>query len=270
MSRVPSLQAQDQPVSTRGGAIYRGRQLFPNGIEGIKTEIPETDTDEPMADVPILGEEQDEVNRQQPDELDHAGIKAPLSPSGSRSPTLAPLHNEDGNLALVEDCVSYVREALTSQPPQPLTYFSNISVPAFPPTKSCILLRQAALEGLAQLASATPDTEIYTIARRPPVTPLGIGEHWWVGLTPAQVRAGPWADEEDVRQAEGELVKLEERKTLSRQRRNGRLSLELRVIDEGLRRQRAGLRMYGDDDVVDDEVSGEQVDSLESFEDVED
>ena len=63
MSRVPSLQAQDQPVSTRGGAIYRGRQLFPNGIEGIKTEIPETDTDEPMADVPILGEEQDEVNR---------------------------------------------------------------------------------------------------------------------------------------------------------------------------------------------------------------
>jgi hypothetical protein len=84
------------------------------------------------------------------------------------------------------------------------------------------------------------------------------------------VRAGPWADEEDVRQAEGELAKLEERKTLSRQRRNGRLSLELRVVKEGIRRQRAGLRMYGDKDVVEDEVSGEQVDSLEFLQDVED
>jgi hypothetical protein len=249
--------------------MYRGRQLIPNGTEGIKTEILGTDTDELMADVPVLGEDQDEVNTQQLTEPDHAFNEAPLLPSASHSPTLSPLHNEDGNLALVEDCVSYVREALTSQPPQPLTYFSNISVPAFPPSESCILLRRAVLKGFAQLASATSDTETYTIARRPPVAPLGIGEHWWVGLTPAQVRAGPWADEEDVRQAEGELAKLEQRKRLSRQRRNGRLSLELRVIKEGIRRQRAGLRMYGDEDVVQDEVSGEQVDSLEFLQDVE-
>lgn len=249
--------------------MYRGRQLFPNGIEGIKTEILETDTDEPMADAPVIGEDQDEVNKQRPDEPDHAFSEAPISPSASHSPTLSPLRNEDGNLALIEDCISYVREALTSQPPRPFTHFSNMLVSAFPPSESCILLRQAALEGLAQLAFATSDTETYTIARRPPVAPLGIGEHWWVGLTPAQVRAGPWADEEDVRQAEGELAKLEERKTLSRQRRNGRLSLELRVIEEGIRRQRAGLRMYGNEDVVEDEVSGEQVDSLEFLEDVE-
>lgn len=96
-----------------------------------------------------------------------------------------------------------------------------------------------------------------------------MSEHWWVDLTPAQVRAGPWADEEDVRQAKGELAKLEERKRLSKERKNGRLSLELRVIDEGLRRHRDGLRMYGNKDVVNDQVSGEQVDSLEFLEDVE-
>jgi hypothetical protein len=247
----------------------RGRQLLPNGIDGIKTEVVEADTDEPMADAPALGEDQDEVNRQQPDEPDHALSEAPLSPPASHSPTLSPLRNEDGNLALVEDCISYVREALTSQPPRPFTHFSNIPVSAFPTSESCILLRQAALEGLAQLAFATSDTETYTIARRPPVAPLDIGEHWWAGLTPAQVRAGPWADEEDVRQAEGELAKLEERKTLSRQRKNGRLSLELRVIEEGIRRQKAGLRMYGNADVVEHEVSGDQVDSLEFLEDVE-
>lgn len=247
----------------------RGRQLLPNGIEGIKTEVVEADTDEPMADAPALCEDQDEVNRQQLDEPDHAFSEAPLSPPASHSPTLSLLRNEDGNLALVEDCISYVREALTSQPPRPFTHFSNIPVSAFPTSESCILLRQAALEGLAQLAFVTSDTETYTIARRPPVAPLDIGEHWWAGLTPAQVRAGPWADEEDIRQAEAELAKLEERKTLSRQRRNGRLSLELRVIEEGIRRQRAGLRMYGNADVVEHEVSGEQVDSLEFLEDVE-
>ena len=247
----------------------RGRQLLPNGIEGIKTEVVEADTDEPMADAPALCEDQDEVNRQQLDEPDHAFSEAPLSPPASHSPTLSLLRNEDGNLALVEDCISYVREALTSQPPRPFTHSSNIPVSAFPTSESCILLRQAALEGLAQLAFATSDTETYTIARRPPVAPLDIGEHWWAGLTPAQVRAGPWADEEDVRQAEGELAKLEERKTLSRQRKNGRLSLELRVIEEGIRRQKAGLRMYGNADVVEHEVSGDQVDSLEFLEDVE-
>ena len=259
----------------------RGRQLFPNGTEGIKTEVLEADTHEPMADAPVIDEDQDEVKNKRPDEPDHAFSEAPISPTASHSPaashystashssTSSPLRNEDGNLALVEDCMSYVREALTSPPPRPFTHFSNIPVSAVPPSESCILLRQAALEGLAQLAFATSDTETYTIARRPPVAPLGIGEHWWVGLTPAQVRAGPWADEEDVRQAEGELAKLEERKTLSRQRRNGRLSLELRVIEEGIRRQRAGLRMYGNEDVVEDEVSGEQVDSLEFLEDVE-
>lgn len=270
MSRVPPLETTRQPVSTPGSAMYRERKLFPNGIEGFKSEVPETDTDEPMADVPVLGEDQDEINRQQPNEPDHAFSETPLSPSTSHSPNLSPVRDDDGNLALVEECISYVREALASQPPHPLTHSINIPVSAFPSSESCILLRQAVLEGLAQLASATSNTETYTIACRPPVAPLGIGEHWWVGLTPAQVRAGPWADKDDIRQAEGELAKLEERKRLSRQRRNGRLSLELRVIDEGLRRQREGLRMYGDEDVVDDEVSGEQVDSLEFLDKVED
>lgn len=229
----------------------------------------ETATDESMAKAPVLGEDQDEVHIHKHDEPCHGVNETSLSPSASHSPTLSPLRNDEGNLALVEDCISYAREALSSQPPRPLVYFSNIPVSAFPPSESCILLRWATLEGLAQLASATSDTEIYTIARRPPVAPVGMGEHWWVNLTPAQVRAGPWADEEDVRQAEGELAKLEERKRLSKERKNGRLSLELRVIDEGLRRQRDGLRMYGNKDVVNDEVSGEQVDSLEFLGDVE-
>ena len=62
---------------------------------------------------------------------------------------------------------------------------------------------------------------------------LGIQDpQWWVGRSVAELKAGPWADELEVRRVEGRMRGVE---TGKRERKE--------KLREGLRRQREGLGM---------------------------
>jgi hypothetical protein len=145
----------------------------------------------------------------------------------------------------ISEFITYTRDCLTATPPRSLATFYNVTTIASPiPSSSCLMLREAYRAGLAQLARSTDLSEVYTIGAPPPVTPFagGFGPHWWVGRTPAQVRAGPLAKKEEIRNAEKTL----ERKTNAKQYRNRRLDEQRRKTVEGVRRQDQGLSMIDD------------------------
>ncbi|KAF1835956.1 hypothetical protein BDW02DRAFT_264859 [Decorospora gaudefroyi] len=72
-------------------------------------------------------------------------------------------------------------------------------------------LRRATQHGVAHLIFSTPQTECYELGVPPPPVPGGYpyfssgSPQWWVGLSPAQIRAGPGASEREVKRAAGEL-----------------------------------------------------------------
>lgn len=68
---------------------------------------------------------------------------------------------------------------------------------------------------------------------------------WWAGLSPAQVRAGPLADEADVKKAAGDLNAKAKRRQKSLQARNGLLRTQAEYMLESLRRQILRLPMEG-------------------------
>ncbi|KAJ8111867.1 hypothetical protein OPT61_g5635 [Boeremia exigua] len=155
----------------------------------------------------------------------------------------------------VEECIEYTRRWLSQVPPRTALDYRNFATHAGEhPSQACQMLRKAAQAGLAQFARGTDQEEVYTVGRPPPVAPIGFGEHWWAGLTRAQIRAGPTADDRQVRRAENDLERKEKRQQEARRKGNGRLNIQLRVIEEGLRRQEQGIRMNGSD------VDGEDVD----------
>jgi len=62
---------------------------------------------------------------------------------------------------------------------------------------------------------------------------LGIQDpQWWVGRSVAELKAGPWADELEVRRVEGRMRGVEKGKRERKEK-----------LREGLRRQREGLGM---------------------------
>lgn len=90
------------------------------------------------------------------------------------------------------------------------------------------LLRAARDQGLANIIGATDKAEIYEIGA--PVAlqlPASIetNPQWWIGLTRAEMKAGPWADDEDVKRAAITLKGMETRKANveARAERKGRV-----------------------------------------------
>ena len=84
---------------------------------------------------------------------------------------------------------------------------------------------------------------------------------WWIGRTAAEIKAGPLADEYDVRSAAATMKGVQTR----RERKRDRTSREEEMawkLEEGLRRQKARLGLE------DDEEDGDE--SLESGDDAED
>jgi hypothetical protein len=69
--------------------------------------------------------------------------------------------------------------------------------------------------------------------------------HWWVGKSAAEVKAGPHAEEKDVRRATANLKGLatKKRKKVGKTAREREIEAKLA---EGLRRLKARLRMYDD------------------------
>lgn len=150
----------------------------------------------------------------------------------------------------IRECIEYTSMFLTKRPNQNPPVSTNIITSVEnPPSLSCKLLRKAARAGVAQLAWSSDREEAYTIGVPPGVVQTGWGGHWWVGLSPAQIRAGPDADEFLVRRAEGDLRRKAKRQQQSSMNTKGRLNMELRKTEEGVRRQEQGLHMceFGDE-----------------------
>lgn len=155
----------------------------------------------------------------------------------------------------IQECIQYTRSCLSQNPPQTPHIVTNIPASITnPPSLACKTLRKAAQSGIAQLAWSSEQEEVYTIGVPPPVKPVGWGEHWWLGLSPAQVRAGPGADEHHIRRTEGHLRQKAKRGVKAEKNRNGRLNVALRKAEEGVRRQEQGLRMYGSEDEAEEDV----------------
>jgi hypothetical protein len=75
---------------------------------------------------------------------------------------------------------------------------------------------------------------------------------WWLGLDGAEIRAGPFADDADVKRARAALKGAETRRKNKIERSGGEKSKKQQEtdwkLDEGLRRQQLGLKMNDSDD----------------------
>ena len=119
-------------------------------------------------------------------------------------------------------------------------------------------LRRAGREGLATRIAINDEGEIWEIGVPRPdwVTEGALGgvhdPQWWHGLDAAEIRAGPHADDTDVNRARAVLKGTETRRRNRLEKTAGEKSKKEQEIDwkleEGLRRQRLGLKMNDSDD----------------------
>jgi hypothetical protein len=109
-------------------------------------------------------------------------------------------------------------------------------------------------KGPATIIMTSNSIVVYEIGMPIPyLVPEGAGvrlvhtPHWWVGKSPAEVRAGPHAEEADIRKQASKIKELETkaRKKLGKTLRE--IEIE-RKLEEGLRRQEEGLKVYNEVD----------------------
>ncbi|KAA8619086.1 hypothetical protein PtrV1_08515 [Pyrenophora tritici-repentis] len=88
---------------------------------------------------------------------------------------------------------------------------------------------------------------------------------WWIGKTAAHIKAGPFAEEQDVKKAAANLKGMQ-----TRMNKKKEMTAREREVDEklteGVRRQEAGLKMRESDDSEDSDDSTENDDSTGSDE----
>jgi hypothetical protein len=151
---------------------------------------------------------------------------------------------------LIQDGIEYAREcALNGQ--NPLTC-RRFEIPLAVSLSEVIqTLRDAASERLVHLIWSTPHRECYEEGFRPPPVygyPYAAiaDPHWWVGRTAAHVKAGPMADEKDIREAEGVVRRRDERRVAAGSKSRRASQIEDKLA-EGLRRQTEGLPMCDSD-----------------------
>jgi hypothetical protein len=90
---------------------------------------------------------------------------------------------------------------------------------------------------------------------------------WWVGKTAAETKAGPHADEYDVKRAAAHLKGLQTKKNKKKVLTVREKEIEWK-LKEGMRRQKAGLKMWdGEEDENESEEDSETDGSKEESED---
>lgn len=114
------------------------------------------------------------------------------------------------------------------------------------PSTALTMMRNLEDVGLATLLKYSDTHE--TFALPIPMAPTALrtaSEQWWVGLSPAETRAGPIREHVDVLQAEREIQNKAVRQKKSNESRGGRLNMEKQNMRESLRRQILHLPMEG-------------------------
>ena len=97
---------------------------------------------------------------------------------------------------------------------------------------------------------------------------------WWIGKTAAETKAGPLADEYDVRRAAATLKGMQTKKGRKKEMTSREEEMEWK-LKEGLRRQKVGLTMSdeedeeslesGEEDQGDDEDAEEEEETFEDL-----
>jgi hypothetical protein len=113
------------------------------------------------------------------------------------------------------------------------------------------MLRKAYQNGFAVLIYTASDEECYEVGIEPlkPEFRAGIDPQWWVHKTAGEIKAGPLADDAEINKASATLKGLETKRLKDEQK--GAVARRQRGVEgkleEGLRRQETGERMWDDD-----------------------
>ena len=129
-----------------------------------------------------------------------------------------------------------------AEPEQRVAYHYVTVAVTNPPSYSYELLQDSTLPTLVK---EDRGVETYSL-------PISIAQNfgalpypWWVGLSPAQMHAGPFANEADVTKATSDLLAIEKRRKKSLKTKNGVLKMQAEYARESLRRQILRLPMEG-------------------------
>jgi hypothetical protein len=157
--------------------------------------------------------------------------------------------NDDDLLVLIQTGIEYTQGCIKDRTHPRVTRRFPIGI-TNPPSKILTTLRQAAKRGIAHLVFSKPEMKCYELGVPPAPVPVGYpyfssgSPQWWVGLSAAQIRAGPMAQPSQVREAERWVEEKAERDERKKRNKNSKMNLELAKLEEGLRRQKMGLPMY--------------------------
>lgn len=149
---------------------------------------------------------------------------------------------EERLMARIEDSINYMRSLSHSETPLVRTC---VTLKSYPKSPALTLLRRARKDGFVHRVYKTrgPGAECYSLAIPPAVTAKpfpGINPQWWANLSPAAIKAGPFAEKVHIKNAARILRAREKRRNKSR-----RWKAEEDNLEEGLRRQEARERMHG-------------------------
>jgi hypothetical protein len=140
----------------------------------------------------------------------------------------------------------------------PITQTTRFSIPLrtsdYTPSATEVSALSLLQDSSAIIIAASASHVVYGIGMPIPyMVPQGAGvrlihtPHWWVDKSPAEVRAGPHAEEVDTRRAAAKVREMET-KMQKKVTKTMREKETERKLEEGLRRQAQGLKLWDEDD----------------------
>jgi hypothetical protein len=148
----------------------------------------------------------------------------------------------------------------------PVELVTRFYIPIQPPHPSLAILRRLSNEagrggtGIAHFIFADAVHEVYELGVPGPVQQDGIDPRWFHSQSRAEVRAGPYAEETNVRAANAVLTARGTRAANAARVNGGRTTRQIATetkLAEGMRRQKAGKKMYDSSSEEDETGSSE-------------
>lgn len=179
--------------------------------------------------------------------LANAATTALIALLPSSTPPLSSSDDEEDEerLERIRTAIAYTRNQLSAglEP----AVWSDFTIGRInPPSTALVLLRRAHHNGIAHKINESDGGACYSLGVPPAGMMFGaISPQWWKGKSRAEMKAGVFANEADVKKAEADVKKALKRRVKSE--KSGRFKIEQKALDEGIRRRNAGLRMWDED-----------------------
>jgi hypothetical protein len=193
---------------------------------------------------------------------------SPMRPSTSPSlypQSLAPVaeerHQEDVDetdplIVRIREGIDYTTSQNSSD--SPVMQTTRFSIPLRTSTYAPSAVEATALsllqDSVAAIISTSPSHTVYELGVPVPYfVPEGAGvhlihtPHWWVGKSAAEVRAGPYGEEVDIRKHASKVKELATKKGKKVTKTLKELEIEQK-LSEGLRRQAQNLNPWDEDE----------------------